>query len=342
MQAILYVMVILYVFVIALVAQVFIFRLLFIHRDKNKAEALAIWMPVLAETTLQMPASIPPLSAKHINTLLYEWNKLHMLVRGEATTRLIALAHKLKLENHAYKMFASRSLPTRMLAIITLGNMRTYAVWDDLMDLLKGNNLILSLTAARALVQIDHKNAIRDILPEISRQRDWPTPHVSSILKKADPKLLCDVMGQAIRQANDNDLPHLINLTIGNTHCDTLGMAILEVLKKSTNEHVIATCLHSIDDYRGIVYARQYASHPQGFVRVHAASALGRIGLREDVDTLVTMLSDKEWWVRYRAAQAITSMPFLTLADIENIKNNLHDRYARDILIQAMGEKGSA
>lgn len=342
MQAIFYVLIILYVFVTALIAQVFFFRFLFAQRDKNKAEALAIWMPVLAETTLQMPASIPPLYRKHLNTFLYEWNKLHMLVRGDATTRLIDLARQLKLENYAYKMLESRSVPTKMLAIITLGNMKAQSAWNNLMDLLHGNNLILSLTAARALTQIDHKNAIQDILPEVIKQREWPTPHVSSILKKTDPILLCNVMGQAIRQANENDLPHLINLSIGNTHCETIGMAILEVLKKSTNEQVIAACLHSIDDYRGIVYARHYATHPQGYVRVHAANALGRIGLKEDVEILVGMLSDKEWWVRYRAAQALTSMPFLNVDAIENIKNSLQDKFAKDILTQVLEERRPA
>lgn len=339
MRAVFYVMIVLYVFVIVLIIQVFFFRFVFSLRDKAKAEALAIWMPVLAETTVAIPASIPPLSKKHIGTFLYEWNKLHMLVRGDACERLIILARDLKLVDYAYRMFESNSLPQKMLGIITLGNMKEYSAWDKLMDLLKGPSLILSLTAARALLQIDSNNGIKTILPEIVRQKEWPSSQVSSILKITDPKLLCDLMGNTIMQANDNDLPHLINLTVGNTQCDTIGMAILEVLKKSSDERVIAACLHSIDDVRGIVYVRKYINHPQGFIRVHAANAMGRIGINEDVPALVELLSDPEWWVRYRSAQALVSLPFMRDEDLIALKDQLTDKYARDIFTQAMEEK---
>jgi HEAT repeat protein len=75
-------------------------------------------------------------------------------------------------------------------------------------------------------------------------------------------------------------------------------------------------------------------------VRAHAAACLGKAGMKEDEEKLVALLNDAEWWVRYRAAQAIVNMPFSSVERIHELMGALNDRYARDILTQAVAEKG--
>jgi HEAT repeat protein len=82
-------------------------------------------------------------------------------------------------------------------------------------------------------------------------------------------------------------------------------------------------------------------AHPDWQVRVLAAKALGRIGDRSDVDRLVALLADREWWVRYRAAEALLELPALTRADLEALRASLTDRFAADMLSQAMAESAS-
>ncbi|MNN48196.1 hypothetical protein D3C81_1626630 [compost metagenome] len=66
---------------------------------------------------------------------------------------------------------------------------------------------------------------------------------------------------------------------------------------------------------------------------------LGRIGEHPDVNRLIPLLADAEWWVRYRAAQSLVGIPFLSMAEIELLRNNLSDRFARDMLGQAIAER---
>jgi hypothetical protein len=55
----------------------------------------------------------------------------------------------------------------------------------------------------------------------------------------------------------------------------------------------------------------------------------------------VRLLADREWWVRYRAAQALVELPWLKRADLEALHATLDDRYAADMLAQVMAEQAA-
>jgi hypothetical protein len=63
---------------------------------------------------------------------------------------------------------------------------------------------------------------------------------------------------------------------------------------------------------------------------------MGRIGGLPERDILVRMLGDPEWWVRYRAARALVAGSFGTRAEIADQASRLGDRFARDIVAQAL------
>ena len=52
------------------------------------------------------------------------------------------------------------------------------------------------------------------------------------------------------------------------------------------------------------------------------------------------MLDDPEWWVRYRAAQSIVSLPFLGPNELRQLQARQTDRFAVDILQQSFAEAG--
>jgi hypothetical protein len=49
-------------------------------------------------------------------------------------------------------------------------------------------------------------------------------------------------------------------------------------------------------------------------------------------------LSDREWWVRYRAAQALVELPWLAQAELRALQDGLTDRFAADMLAQVVAE----
>ncbi|HEX5538590.1 MAG TPA: HEAT repeat domain-containing protein, partial [Methylophilaceae bacterium] len=81
---------------------------------------------------------------------------------------------------------------------------------------------------------------------------------------------------------------------------------------------------------------------PDWRVRVQAANVLGRWGGPQDLHGLLALLAAPEWWVRYRAAQAIVALPFMQAEALARIAHELGDPYARDMLRQAMSEKEGA
>ena len=59
-------------------------------------------------------------------------------------------------------------------------------------------------------------------------------------------------------------------------------------------------------------------------------------------ERLCRALSDPQWWVRYRAAQALCALPRADLAKLQALTQQLTDRFAADILRQALAERGVA
>ncbi|HYG13158.1 MAG TPA: hypothetical protein VD885_03330, partial [Methylophilaceae bacterium] len=68
-------------------------------------------------------------------------------------------------------------------------------------------------------------------------------------------------------------------------------------------------------------------------------NVLRRLGTREDLPSLLQLLCAPEWWVRYRAAQAITAAPYLGKDELGQLQATQADRYARDILQQVAAER---
>jgi HEAT repeat protein len=83
---------------------------------------------------------------------------------------------------------------------------------------------------------------------------------------------------------------------------------------------------------------RRACEHEAWTVRTQGAAALGRIGGMPERDILLRLLRDPQWWVRYRAAQAMTSGRFGSAAEVTALAAGLHDRFARDIVRQALAE----
>ena len=110
------------------------------------------------------------------------------------------------------------------------------------------------------------------------------------------------------------------------------------IIELSHEPEVLAACLRLLKSAEDLTVVRKCLSHEDSRVRVQAAAALGRLGEDEDEDRLVPLLSDTEWWVRYRAAQALSRLPHMRELKLKTIQTAQSDPFARDILAQVMAE----
>lgn len=318
--------------------QVISFRLYSVHQNKVTQQAKKIWRPILAESMLSYPENLPRLARKHRHVLLHEWNLFYATLRGEARQRLQKLARKVHLDHIAHDYVASRNISKQLQGIITLGHLQDYAIWNELVDLVHSTHSVLSLTAAQALVDIDSRNAIPLLLPHIIRRKDWPVARVAMLFNTADPGALSRAIKRTIKDIPEKDIPQLLRF-LDSSAFDPEIAELYQQLGNSHNTQIVSACIQAAKDAQGLELARRHAGHPQWYIRLHVARTLGRLGTRDDFNTLVRMMSDPEWWVRYRSAQALTRMPCIDNDELQQLHTLLDDRYARDILQQAMTER---
>jgi len=321
-----------------LIVQVVLMRVMLIYREKRKSRFLEVWRPLMVQSLSGNVQHCPPVLKADAAVLLNLWNHFQQSLRGEAKERLNQLARDVSLDMLALNLLRSRRMAEQLLAMMTLGHLRNKSAWRALSDLLEDGSPIVSLAAARALMQIDASAAVDVFMPLLVVREDWPSARIASILKEAGASVISEPLADLIRHAPAEQLPRLIHF-LDLAYSEVSSRLVREILETTDDPQVIAACLRAMSDSRDLDLARKQLQHLEWPVRVHAAAALGRMGSDVDRQRLVRLLEDPQWWVRYRAAQALSQLPFVTTDQLRQILAEQTDRYARDMLKQVIAER---
>jgi HEAT repeat protein len=232
-------------------------------------------------------------------------------------------------------MLARGPRSARLLGALVLGHLRDRRAWPQLLVLADQPDNTLSLTALWALVRIDPEAAADYLAPMFVEREDWALSHVAGILQHASAPA-SNVLARLLPTLGEDKLPRA--LRIAESLRVTLPAGVLRTALTSRSVPVVIAALRSVLTPDTIDAVRALLGHEEWQVRVQAARALGRVGERADADRLAVLLGDREWWVRYRAAEALLELPALRRADLEALRASLTDRFAADMLAQAMAE----
>ena len=326
-------------FLLAIIAM----RVRLLRRLRRRQALETLWQPILAETTMQLPAAIPPVGKADAEEFLVLWCRAQESVRGEAQARLAELGRRVGIEPHAERLFRARSARRRVLGTIALGHLRSRKRLRDMEALLPTAAPAVSLTAAHALLRIDAGHALSSVLGCAAQRDDWPLATVASILKEVDPAQVAPRLAAAIgselrHQGGGAPLVRLLRLYPA-AQAETLRPAVVAVLEGCADAEALSAALAAVIHPDDLVHVRRLIEHDQWPVRVAAARALARLGERGDVARLVARLGDASWWVRHRAAQALCSLPGLARAELDAIVQASSDRFAADALRQALADR---
>lgn len=321
-----------------LVFQLVLMRVLLNYRERRKKRFLAIWRPLIVQSISGGIHRYPPVHRADIAILLNLWSHFQESLRGDAKKHLGRMARDSSIDKMALNMLGHRGLTHQLLAMMTLGSLREQSAWPALLGKLGHDNPVISLAAARSLMQVDAAAAVEVMMPKLLLREDWSSARVASIFQEAGADVISVPLARLIRHAPQEKLPRLIPFLVL-AYAGVSSAVVQEFLAATADPQVIVACLRVMSDARDLPLARQYLQHPDWPVRVQAAAALGRMGAEEDVGELVRLLADPQWWVRYRAAQALSHMPFVTTAQLEQIFADQQDRYARDMLKQVLAER---
>ncbi len=329
--------------VLFLMVYIMLLRVMLLMKERRYREFSMLWSPILLNGEKNKPGRLPHISYADRFSFLILWNMLREGKDADAKIRdwMNSVAVATGIDRVAARLLEKRSTRKKLLAVVTLGQLRDKSQWEKLRQMALSDHALLSLAAMQAIARIDPEATVSVIVPLVVSRVDWPAAKVAGILGEIGPDLVSRPLTEAVMQAPPEAMQRLIPY-LDTCHDAVTLPAVRQLLRNPPDDKVIGPCLNVIGksrDAKDLKLVRHYLTHARWHVRAHAAACLGRIGTREDEEKLVALLADPEWWVRYRAAQAIVDLSSSSMQRIHKLKEGLEDRYARDILEQVIAEK---
>lgn len=308
-------------------------------RLRKHARFILHWRPLMMQSILGEKTSIPRLAEHNQKSFLILWNEFRESLRGTSESGLNNLAFAVHADQIARHFLAFGGTAMRMLGLMTLGRLRHPTDYERILQSVRKKDTDISLHAARALIMMDPMRAVRDLLPLILQRSDWPSAKIVTILGEAGADTLSPILAIFFRRVPEIALPRMLPL-LAKAHIETAAPILNNVLMQAKENELIISALKLIRTKPRTNVVHRFLHHADWRVRTQAASALGRFGSLQDMDLLVPLLSDREWWVRYRAGQALISLPGSCEANLRVLYSSLKDRFARDMLLFTASEAG--
>ena len=320
--------------------------MLLVQRRRRAAQVTARYRPLLLLALEQEFATLPPPSRSERIIVLALWRQLHDSLRGKAVQKLNDVALDCGFALLARELLHSRHVGDRLLAITTAGLLRDSSSWAEISEFVRLPHPLLSVASARSLMLIDPDKALSQLMPAFASRLDWPIAAIAAILSEAGPDVITGpLVAAAFKCVRGPDAvltaPRMLRL-LALTHLEEATATARLILESAREEPIIAAGLRLLCAPQDLAQVRFCCTHASPGVRVQAASALGRIGAPEDRALLMRMTTDSNWWVRYRAAQALASMPSVGISELKALQQNATDRFAANILAQVIAEREAA
>jgi hypothetical protein len=327
---------------LALLVAILLLRLRLLLRLAHARRFAERWHPVFAACAVEVPEAAPRLAPEDGALFLQLWLRAQESLRGSAQQRLNALATQVGADRLAVQFLSSGNPGREILALVAVGHLRLAGVWPLAEALAADAPPVVSLAAAQALLRVDSVRALGRVLALAAAREDWPVSRVAAMLRECDVNdtgpALAAAIGAELRAApRGAGLARLLRL-LGATAAEAARPAVIEVLAHCDRPEVVAAALDTLWNPEDAGHAHARLKHADWYVRLAAVKVLGRIGVSSDRGTLLGILSDPSWWVRYRAAQALARLPGMNRDALARLRAAAQDRYAADMLGQVLSE----
>jgi HEAT repeat protein len=292
------------------------------------------------------PPSLPRVRPSEEEWFLIAWNGAQERAAqggsdaGADRERLNDIARNTGMDAVALRWLAHRNMTRALSAIIMLGYIGDGRPVPPLEKLAVSPDPILSFAAARALVQI-HPVWAQQFVELMTERRDW-----SRFKLLASVEEMSDVLERPIlEKLPDAPTETQRELTQYLRFFDpTRSLPVVRDLLKTTPDDMTITSalrvLEEIGERSDAHLASTFAENPDWRIRVQVANVLRARGGQDDLAVLQTLIHDAQWWVRYRAAQAIANIAG-NGEQLDDIIRREKDRYAVDILQEVIAEQAT-
>lgn len=326
---------------VGLTLQVLAMRAWAVGERRAREATVARWRPLLLAAAAGEPVQPLPLARHERGAVMLLWNRLQDGLRGRSHDDLNAFAVTLGLGTLARHYASRRGGGQRLIGLRTLGHLGSPDDWERMLALLDDPRSQVSLAAARALLRVDAQRAAGPVIDQFLARSDWPVPRLGTLLREAGADAIGLALADRLLDRPPFEQVRLLPLARV-TEAPGRGSVIEAVLSRATEPAVLSATLQQVHGPGSLRRVRELCGHADWQVRSYAALALGRLGSQAERPQLTRMLGDREWWVRYRAAQALLGLPGVDVVAVQALHAGLSDRYARDMIRQVAAERGLA
>ncbi len=308
---------------------------------RREAVFIAQWRPILLEAVSEdNPQALPELHTRNQLFFLKLWNYLQESLRGSANDRLNEVARRLHCDVAARKFLKKGNRSERLLAILTLGHLRDQESWEELAFQATKPDRLASIHAARALVKIDPLRGTQWLLPLLLERRDWDITQIANFVGDARQAFWLQ-LNENILKIDQKQWTRALQLANA-LHLQLPVNAILFILENCRSVDTLVAALHQASGIKLLPAVRCYRGHFDWRVRVEVARFLSNFGDANDIPLLQQLLHDKQWWVRYQAAQSLTSMPLFGPTKLQALLVKTSAVLAIDMLNHVLAEHHNA
>lgn len=327
-----------------LFALIFLMRLTLLKRNTGKRRLIDTWSPILESCMDQsFPDSIPKLKRNEVYTFLGLWLNLYETADENSREILALVAMQAGLPDFIERNLKQSAVRQKILLYYAMGALKDKHYWSVCLEGLGAENTFLSLSAGRALLQLDPKSAIGPVSEALAQRPDWPSARASMMLMESGMDLISQPIAQQIQKATIADLPRLLPY-LQITRSD-VALPILEKHLAVTNgrqEAILLACLQALPKFSAFQNKElllPLLKHHNPDIRASAVMALSHYATFSEGLHIAECLSDSVPLVQYRAAQALLNLPNMTVEKLQSLRGLLHDSQAQDLLTRVIDEK---
>lgn len=314
------------------------------------------WSALLMRCAMgeDLTGQLPALKARERWPFMLLWLHFQMSLKGPSRDALAHLGRSMGCSSMAMAKLGSRYAAERLMAILALGFLKDLQAQAALQVPLQQGSSQTAVYAARALLEMDAQAHADPVVENLLTRLDLDFSLASVLLKpfrqSLQQALMHRVQGlqpQATPSPAAEDaaedtglalqwlrLARALNLQIP-------GVVLAPWLEASQDAEVLMAAIRLVQDDTGAAAVRVHAHHADWRVRAQVAQALGHMGAQADVAVLVRMATDAQWWVRYRATQALLKMPGIGPQQAQGLVEATGDRYAFNMLQAVLAETGA-
>lgn len=318
------------------------------RRDQQRNLLEQRWRPLLAAAALDDGGEppLPALRAGEQADFMVLWCRLQRTVRGRVREQLNGLFRRLGLETVALRHLSGRRVRHRLVALQCFRYLADERHWDVIADCSRDDNRIVAMVAAQTLVALNPMRAMRRLIPLYQLRTDWPRRQMLGLCRQAGPRATTGPLLDALQTADPRTEPercHRLLALLPAAESSGVADWARAHLEDADTEVAIAAmhCLAVRADPRDRDRILLMLQHPEASRRAAAIVALGGIAETGDQQIFLSLLCDPDWSVRQLAGHQLASLPGLTPAQLDQLLQSIDDRFGREALAAALGERRS-